>query len=275
MIQIPIRDSGFKHAFGISWYHKPSYFEWSREKVPNQNELLWFTDAEILKHKEVNHKGKIAWLIETSAIEPYLYEYVLNNLEDFDYVLTHDEAFLMKLGNKGRWYPFGGCWLKSEDQRIYTKSIFNIPSIIASNKQITEGHRLRHEIIRDMPQNLNLYGHGYNPIEYKLPALASYAFSVTIENDRGWFTEKLIDCFRTGTVPIYWGKVGTCRFFDLRGILICNDLESLKSEIKRVEQGGESLYNWMLPYVIKNYHLARQYCIAEDWIFEHYPELFL
>lgn len=275
MIQIPIRDSGFKHAYGISWYNKPKYFEWSRDKIPNDCEAIWFTDAEILKHKDVDHPQKIAWLIETNAVEPGLYNYVLNNTNSFQFVLTHNKLFLEKLGDKGLFYPFGGCWIKEEDQDIHQKFNFRKPSIIASAKQMTRGHQLRHEIIREMPENLELYGHGYNPIDYKLDALAPYAFSVTIENSREWFTEKLIDCLRTGTVPIYYGQVKLHEYFDTRGILICDNIEKLKETIKLVASDGFAIYKEMLPYITKNFHLAEQYRVAEDWIFNHYQFLFL
>ena len=44
-------------------------------------------------------------------------------------------------------------------------------------------------------------------IESKFDALGRYTFAVCFENQvlNGWITEKLFDCFRAGTIPIYWG----------------------------------------------------------------------
>jgi len=44
-------------------------------------------------------------------------------------------------------------------------------------------------------------------LETKWQTLANYDFALCFENVRskGWLTEKLFDCLRTGTIPIYWG----------------------------------------------------------------------
>jgi hypothetical protein len=44
-------------------------------------------------------------------------------------------------------------------------------------------------------------------LETKWDTLANYHFALCFENARfkGWLTEKLFDCLRTGTIPIYWG----------------------------------------------------------------------
>lgn len=45
------------------------------------------------------------------------------------------------------------------------------------------------------------------PAESKSETLSRYVFALCFENMilEGWITEKLFDCFFTGTVPIYWG----------------------------------------------------------------------
>ena len=49
-------------------------------------------------------------------------------------------------------------------------------------------------------------------------------FSVTIENDKyeTYYTEKLTDCFATGTIPIYWGCLNISQYFNPKGIVILN-----------------------------------------------------
>lgn len=41
----------------------------------------------------------------------------------------------------------------------------------------------------------------------KCPTLGRYRFAICYENQilDGWITEKIFDCFRAGTVPVYWG----------------------------------------------------------------------
>jgi hypothetical protein len=44
-------------------------------------------------------------------------------------------------------------------------------------------------------------------IETKTSVLGQYTFALCFENMilKGWITEKIFDCFFTGTIPIYWG----------------------------------------------------------------------
>jgi hypothetical protein len=45
------------------------------------------------------------------------------------------------------------------------------------------------------------------PIEDKLQTLLRYKFALCYENSRwrGYVTEKIFDCLRAGTIPVYWG----------------------------------------------------------------------
>ncbi|MGO8767083.1 MAG: hypothetical protein ACLQSR_18360, partial [Limisphaerales bacterium] len=45
-------------------------------------------------------------------------------------------------------------------------------------------------------------------LERVVDGLGPYAYSITVENDwrDAWFCERLICCFCTGVVPIYWGS---------------------------------------------------------------------
>ena len=76
---------------------------------------------------------------------------------------------------------------------------------------------------------MSVYGRGYRAVDYKLEALGPFKFSVVIENEKSqhWFTEKLCDCFATGTVPIYWGAPTIGQFFDERGIIQFNTVQEL------------------------------------------------
>lgn len=44
-------------------------------------------------------------------------------------------------------------------------------------------------------------------LEQKWDTLASYKFALCFENIvlKGWITEKIFECFRVGTIPVYWG----------------------------------------------------------------------
>ena len=46
------------------------------------------------------------------------------------------------------------------------------------------------------------------PTDAKIATLGRYRFAICYENQvlKGWITEKIFDCFRAGTVPVYWGE---------------------------------------------------------------------
>ena len=54
-------------------------------------------------------------------------------------------------------------------------------------------------------------------------------FSITLENsiEKDYFTEKIIDCFCTKTIPIYIGCPNIGDFFDTDGILFAKDEEDI------------------------------------------------
>ena len=49
----------------------------------------------------------------------------------------------------------------------------------------------------------------------------------------GYFTEKLLDCFLTRTVPVYWGCPDIYEYFDLDGIIHVNNPKSGADEAAR------------------------------------------
>jgi alpha(1,3/1,4) fucosyltransferase len=72
------------------------------------------------------------------------------------------------------------------------------------------------------------------PVAEKLEALSQYRFSVCLENSvfEGYVSEKIFDCFFTGTIPIYLGAPDVQRyvspetFIDLRQFRTYAELES-------------------------------------------------
>jgi hypothetical protein len=107
-----------------------------------------------------------------------------------------------------------------------------------------------------------------------LDALLDYRFSIAIENlscDDNYFTEKLTDCFLTGTIPIYHGCLNIGEFFDERGILTFNTQEELKSILDSL---NEEKYNNMLEYAQNNLNTCLRYALDNDAMYDmHYSEI--
>jgi len=80
-----------------------------------------------------------------------------------------------------------------------------------------------------------------------------------MENDSvpNYYTEKITDCFATGTVPIYWGATNIGDYFDERGIIKLDDsFDPSKLTF--------DLYEEMLPHVGNNYAIVQSLEMADD-----------
>jgi hypothetical protein len=92
----------------------------------------------------------------------------------------------------------------------------------------------------------------------KIFALKDYMFSIVIENSKEdyMFTEKLIDCFLTGTVPIYYGCPSIGKFFNINGIIVIDSLVDLINVLPTI---NVDVHNKMKPHIEENYKIAQQY----------------
>jgi len=221
-------------------------------------------------HKANGVKRKVAWLLEPNAIHPHMYEWIKTNNRLFDYVLTFDEDLISK-GQNYLYYPHGRCWINNYKDLKKENKV----SIIASSKNFTEGHQLRHKVI-DKFKDIEVFGYGYNPVENKEDSLSKYMYSVTIENCRqpGYWTEKIVDCFATKTIPLFWGDDAVSDFFDPDGIIYFNSQEELGEILEDLKVNGESIFESKKAAVEKNFKLVEDYRIPEDWMYLNYQFLF-
>lgn len=182
----------------------------------------------------------------------------------FDIILTHQSDIIEQCDN-AIVFPFGTQFILPEDEKVYEKN--KLFSIVASKKRENYGHRLRHEIISLGNPNLIAYGPEYIDIGYgesginlgtKIIASKDYAFQIIIENEswEDYFTEKLIDCFKTGSIPIYRGCTNIEKYFDTNGMYIVDTLDDVKHLLETLTIDD---YNSKLEYVYKNFELAKNY----------------
>ena len=242
------------------------YIEWNRQGFEDNSTII-ATDNDTNSSLFLSHNGKkIAWLLECIKINNYAYEYILNNHNLYDFIFTHDKEYLQLIPNS-KWVPFGGCWIYDTNWNLYEKE--NKISIVVSSKNYLTGHRLRHQVISNFA-NIDVYGNGYNPIDNKISSLIQYKYQIVIENEKiaGYFTEKLIDCFVTGTIPIYWGDPLISEVFDIDGIIQFNTIEELRLILDNIDEIKIDKKN-----IENNFNKAKDYILAEDYIYKNYKEL--
>ena len=126
---------------------------------------------------------------------------------------------------------------------------------IFSNKTKTWGQRQRLKLLRKLcqtrPDLVEVYGRGLNGAEFngcykgpiegkcKYNTLRQYQYCLTCENSshKNYFTEKLVDCFLSLTVPIYWGCPNLTDFFpkeSFRQLQDIGDIDNLVGEIVEI-----------------------------------------
>ncbi|MFW6219246.1 MAG: glycosyltransferase family 10 domain-containing protein [bacterium] len=262
-----LKDNLFSHSYSSSGYNKPK-FSWIRE-LNNNMGVLFLTDDDVFyvdKYRNKYNNTKIyAWLLESPAIKSTSYTFIANNYHKFEKIFTFDDELIKKCNN-AELLPIGGCWIYGDDIKIHNKTK-NV-SMIMSKKLITSGHKLRH-VIKTNVNAVDYYGREFREIKNKIEGLKDYRFSIAVENinKNYYFTEKLIDCFMTGTIPIYWGCPSIGEFFNLNGIYRFNTVSELIEIVNNINRNGEEIYESKKEYIIENFEKAKKYLIADNLIY--------
>jgi hypothetical protein len=204
------------------------------------------------------------WLVEPRSICPSCYQHVADNLASFDIVLSHDVLFLSDIKRRhpkgssaAAFVPFASSYLLPPFMSLYQDIKSQLVSCFLSNKRMLIGHVLRHAIYQhsQLRSRVHFFGQAAGQdIRQKTDALAPYMFHIVIENSRilGYYSEKLIDCFLTGAIPLYWGSELPSAF-DRLGVITWNTLDDL---LNIVESLSADVYWARHSAVVRNYNVA-------------------
>ena len=175
---------------------------------------------------------RVLFLFEPNAVT-HVANTICKDPNRWDYILAHNRRVLLRCPNAVR-FLHGTTWIG--DYASPPKE-FGV-SLLVTHVNCTNGHNLRRKIwnrrdeikipkrcfVNDLVQDVK--SEGYKLGDSKDP-LFDTQFHFAIENCRtkNYFTEKLIDCFQTRTVPIYYGAKNVRRWFNTRGMIIVRDVE--------------------------------------------------
>lgn len=274
MLTVNLFDEIFRHTIN-SANIPPIHLQWIRDRMEWPGTTVftdYFVNAPVAA--QVRCKNKLLWLLESREITPEAHEMSRRFHHRFEKVLTHDRNLLEQNPEK---FAFAIAASQRELQQdriptgVFPKS--KMLSTISSPKKQTMGHRFRHEVIAYFKNQMDVYGREYNPIPSVSFGLKDYRYSITIENANYdyYFTEKILNCFFMGTVPIYWGCPSIGKFFDLGGIISFQHLGELHAILSSLSAED---YEARLPAIRKNYELAHNYLSAEEWLFFNQRHLF-
>jgi hypothetical protein len=266
-----IRDSMFSHAFSTSNWFKPTHFEWDFQNI--RNDFVFFTDRNLHEARGISGIKKYIWLIESPFVTPDSYNFLNSNPNLFDKIFTHSKTLLQH--KNAHLVPIGGCHL-DDNEITLNSSKTKLVSMMYSGKKFAPGHYLRHEIVQsDCVQFIDIMGSGKTGQHVKkIESCRDYKFSVVVENCKEdfYFTEKIIDCFLTGVIPIYWGCPSIGQFFNTRGFYQIDNVKELYNIVSNQAELNR-FYENNREYIEENYNTALTYKIGEDYLYINYKNI--
>lgn len=155
-------------------------------------------------------------------------------------------------------------WVSEEKSGMFVEDKKFPLTFITSLKQVTPMQRKRVLIAKKMNEmKIPVYGKGISPIDDKSDILRKFYFCFSIENQitPGYHTEKILDCFRTGTVPIYAGDPEIGKIFNTDGIIMINPMkEDFFEKFEEVVNNlNKETYFKMLPAITENFEISMKY----------------
>tara|TARA_R110000868_G_scaffold405811_1_gene685637 strand:+ start:3329 stop:4276 length:948 start_codon:yes stop_codon:yes gene_type:complete len=210
----------------------------------------------------------------------------------YNLILTSNENLINKLPN-AKLFLYGTTWLNKQigDKTYlgYVDDSFNGFSVIKDNtisflitnkhKQMIEqvsGYQLRIKLwsLKDNINNSTLFycsneylnwrpeikHDGILPNNDKMELFKS-KFSIIIENsqEKNYFSEKLIDCLLTKTIPIYWGCPNIEEYFNGDGFIFINDESDFLQKVNSINI--EEYYNSKKDIIESNFQIAKKYSL--------------
>ena len=254
-----------KESKCIEWVHMGEGKQQETFNSLTTEDETWYVDRFLpAGFNDTKSKKKYGLLFECGWIMQPLIDQIKNNIDSYmncyEKIFTWSEE-LCNLHERICWIPGYGSYIK--EPQIYPKD--KLVSIICSNRSDLPGHRDRLEMVKQLEPYAPWFGKGRGDMEIKdkEEGLADYMFSVAIENMDNWWTEKILDCFLCGTIPIFYGTPNIGKWFNTDGIIILEDgfdIESLTPE----------LYYSKMDAIKDNFQRGLPYEITEDYIWETY-----
>jgi len=269
MLQVNLFDGTFGHSLNENGFltstkdRRPILISY-KEKLMSYDGITVFSDEYMYSEfpDQVKTKTKVGWCLESPSVKPQVTEHLEKIEHKFDYIITFRKDLIEK--NPKKYLPaiVGGTWINENDHNLYTDVKDKNCSIILSGKAFLPGQRLRHTICQQV-QGIDKFGGGTaaGHIFDKLDSLKNYKFSFVVENCQhyNYFTEKIIDAFVTGCIPLYWGCPNIGDFFDINGIIIFNTMDDIANF-----KLSNAVYTSKIKAIENNFKKAQEYLSSDD-----------
>lgn len=243
----------------------------------NNGDNVFYKFKEKLKQRDIEIdtfdliRGDENWAVFCDV--PYPWE-----MNEWIYLLTHRErcilfcfespiinplshiGFIQKLFKKVYTWSNGSFFLPVLDTNLNRKIVpwkdKSFMAMINANRSSFFGNELYSERVKalDFFKNIYLFGQGWKRrnnglipknLDSKLDTLSKYKFCICYENciAHGYISEKIIDCFKAHTVPIYYGAPNVTDYIPKDCFIDFRDFKDYQCLSKFLLDMNEKAYN--------------------------------
>ena len=209
-----------------------------------------------------------------------LHDWVIENKNLFSVILTWNDKILNTCDN-ALFLPFGQTWFTPDQYEKNHIKEFNIAHLCGVLLK-SYGHQMRHEILSrenefKIPTKFyKTIGDRHNQEDARIGkeiVFGNSQYGVVIENfsHRGYFSEKILDCFLMKTIPLYNGCSNIGNFFNEKGIIKFSNVDDL---IFISNTLTEEYYIKNKEIIEENYQKALSYLSYEKSIIYKIQDIF-
>jgi len=226
-------------------------------------------------YRHIPEGSRFGLLLESQSVIPRVYSRVREVIPNYRLVFTHSEELLSSFPNT-RWIPGGGIWVGGTyaGGSIGLSDKTRMVSMLTSNKLQTPLHRRRYlwAMRLERGTQVDVFRQRWRDGETisVFDTLRDYRYSIVVENfiDERYLTEKVLNCFATGTVPIYLGARQLHQYFNPDGFLTFRNWDDLSKRV--LPRLSEHDYATRLPAINENLARSLQFRSIEDYMFRRY-----
>jgi hypothetical protein len=215
-------------------------------------------------------------VITDEPLKSELFYHTREHRDCYTYILTFHESILD--GNpKAKLFHSSGSrpWVNNY---IAPKKRFCVSTLVGGKDDPRmEGYYLRHNLWHEkshitIPIDFYLSSHyKWKDVSYdgqkilgdsKIPLFDSQ-FHIAIENIsiKDYFSEKVLDCFQSRTIPIYYGCLNIGDYFNFNGVIIVHNLREIIDVCNKLTP---DTYERMLPVAENNFETSNKWFNWEE-----------
>ena len=183
-----------------------------------------------------NYKNSIKIAIFTENFIP--------NLNEADYAIGHSHINYLD-----RYFKYSiFLWKDFNNISHIRKKILNNPirnkfcAALISNSITTDGFRLKFIEELNKYKKIDMGGLYKNnvggTIKNKIEFLSIYKFSISMENSNGdgYISEKIVDSFISGTIPIYYGDYMVDEYVNPKSYILIKGFKDIKDKLNYIKE---------------------------------------